>query len=69
VEKRVWREIDTVKTEHCISYAGDKIPCGMFIEILIDAIKRGKIKAYKSFDDRFTTIMTKEDIMESVAGK
>ncbi len=32
-------------------------------------LKEVRIKAYKSFDDRFTTLMTKEDIMESVAGK
>jgi len=70
-KKRVWREIDTREKQNiAFRYAGDEnTGGGMFIEILIDAIKRGKIKAYKSFDDRFTTIMTKEDIMESVAGK
>ncbi len=41
----------------------------MFIEILIDAVKRGKIKAYSAFDDRFTAILTKEQLEEQVAGK
>jgi gliding motility associated protien GldN len=70
-KKRVWREIDTREKQNVgFRYAGDEnTGGGMFIEILIDAIKRGKIKAYKAFDDRFTTYMTKDDIMESIAGK
>ena len=70
-KKRVWREIDTREKQNvAFRYAGDEnTGGGMFIEILIDAIKKGKIPAYKNFDDRFTTSMTKEDILESVAGK
>ncbi len=70
-KKRVWREIDTREKQNVgFRYAGDESSGGgMFIEILIDAIKRGKIKAYNTFDDRFTTYMTKEDIMESIAGR
>jgi len=70
-KKRVWREIDTREKQNvAFRYAGDEnTGGGMFIEILIDAIKKGRIPAYKNFDDRFTTPMTKEDIMESVAGK
>jgi len=70
-KKRVWREIDTREKQNVgFRYAGDEnTGGGMFIEILIDAIKRGKIKAYKTFDDRFTTYMTKDDIMETIAGK
>jgi len=69
--KRVWREIDTREKQNVgFRYMGDEnTGGGMFIEILLDAIKRGKIKAYQAFDDRFTTIMTKEEIMESIAGK
>jgi gliding motility associated protien GldN len=69
--KRVWREIDTREKQNmAFRYAGDEnTGGGMFIEILIDALKKGKIKGYKGFDDRFTALMTKEDIMETTAGK
>jgi len=70
-KKRVWREIDTREKQNVgFRYYGDENSGGgMFIEILIDAIKRGKIKAYSSFDDRFTNILTKEQLEEQVAGK
>jgi gliding motility associated protien GldN len=70
-KKRVWREIDTREKQNvAFRYAGDEHSGGgMFIEILIDAIKKGKIVAYGTFDDRFTTVLTKEQIMEKVAGK
>jgi len=70
-KKRVWREIDTREKQNvAFRYAGDENSGGgMFIEILIDGLKTGKIKGYKTFDDRFTNQMSKEDIMESVAGK
>lgn len=71
-KKRVWREIDTREKQNVgFRYAGDEnTGGGMFIEILIDAIKRGKVKAYSSFaDDRFTTILTKEQLQEQIAGK
>jgi gliding motility associated protien GldN len=70
-KKRVWREIDTREKQNvAFRYAGDEhTGGGMFIEILIDAIKKGKIVAYGTFDDRFTTVLTKEQIMEKVAGK
>lgn len=70
-KKRVWREIDTrEKSNVGFRYAGDEhTGGGMFIEILIDAIKTGKITAYSAVDDRFTTLMTKQDLMEKVAGK
>jgi len=70
-KKRVWREIDTREKQNvAFRYSGDEhTGGGMFIEILIDAIKKGKIVAYGTFDDRFTTPLTKEQIMEKVAGK
>jgi len=70
-KKRVWREIDTREKQNVgFRYAGDEqTGGGMFIEILIDAVKTGKITAYQATDDRFTTIMTKQDLMERVAGK
>lgn len=70
-KRRVWREIDTREKQNvAFRYAGDEASGGgMFIEILLDAIKKGKIPAYKNFDDRFTTLMTKDDIAEVTAGK
>jgi len=70
-KKRVWREIDTREKPNVgFRYAGDEnTGGGMFIEILIDAIKRGKVKAYSNFDDRFTSILTKEQLMEQIIPK
>lgn len=71
-KKRVWREIDTREKQNVgFRYAGDEnTGGGMFIEILIDAIKRGKIKAYSAFnDDRFTTVLTKEQLQEQITSK
>ena len=71
-KKRVWREIDTREKQNVgFRYYGDENSGGgMFIEILLDAIKRGKIKAYSAFaDDRFTTILSKEQLQEQIAGK
>ncbi len=70
-KKRVWREIDTREKQNVgFRYAGDENSGGgMFIEILIDAVKRGKIKAYSTFDDRFTMELSKEQLQEQVAGK
>jgi len=70
-KKRVWREIDTREKQNvAFRYAGDEnTGGGMFIEILIDGLKKGKIKGYKTFDDHFSQQMTKDDIMETTAGK
>lgn len=70
-KKRVWRDIDTRQKQNvAFRYPGDNYTGGgMFIEILVDAIKKGKIKAYGTIDDRFTMAMTKEDIMEMLSGK
>lgn len=70
-KKRVWREIDTREKQNvAFRFPGDEnTGGGYFIEILIDAIKRGKIKAYSNFDDRFTTALTKDQITEMLTGK
>lgn len=70
-KKRVWREINTLEKQNlAFRYAGDEhTGGGMFIEILIDAIKKGKIVAYGTFNDRFTTVVTKEQLMQEIAGK
>ncbi len=70
-KKRVWREIDTREKQNvAFRYPGDEnTGGGYFIEILLDAIKKGKIKAYSNFDDRFTTALTKDQVTEMLAGK
>ena len=70
-KKRVWREIDTREKQNmAFRYAGDdQTGGGYFIEILLDAVKKGKVKAYSTFDDRFTTALTKEQIIEKLVGK
>ncbi len=70
-KKRVWREINTFEKQNiAFRYAGDEhTGGGMLIEILIDAIKKGKIVAYGTFDDRFTSVLEKEALEEMLAGK
>lgn len=68
-KKRVWREIDTrVKQNAVMRYPGDdESGGGMYIEILLDAIKKGKITAFS--DERFTTPMTPEDVLNKMSAK
>jgi len=70
-KKRVWREISTLEKQNlAFSYAGDEhTGGGMLIEILIDAIKTGKIRAYANTDDRFTTLFTREQLEERIRGR
>ncbi len=70
-KKRVWREIDVNEKQNIgFRYQGDEnTGGGMFIEILIDAIKRGKITAYSTNDDRFTSKLTKDQVLESLTAK
>ncbi len=69
-KKRVWREIDTREKQNmAFRYPGDESTGGgMFIEILLNSIKTGKLKAYSGFDDRFTSALTKDQIMEMLVG-
>ena len=66
-KKRVWMEIDTrQKQNFAFQYAGDEESGGgMYIEILIDAVKNGKITAFK--DDRFTIQMDADEVMKTLA--
>ena len=70
-KKRVWREIDTRQKQNmAFRFPGDEnTGGGMFIEILLDGVKKGKIKAYSTMDDRFTSALTKDQIMEMTMGK
>lgn len=67
--KWVWREIDTrTKQNLPFKYPGDEYSGGgMYIEILMDAIKKAKVTAFQ--DDRFTTPMTIEEVLALVVGK
>ncbi len=68
-QRRVWREIDTREKQNIVfRYPGDDYTGGgMFIEILIDAVRKGKVKAYA--DERFTVAKTKDEVNEMLAGK
>ena len=70
-KKRVWREIDTREKQNiAFRYPGDdQTGGGYFIEIIMDAVKKGKIKAYSVYDDRFTTALSKEQVIELLVGK
>lgn len=70
-QKRVWREIDVRQKQNMpFVYPGDEnTGGGSFIEILIDAVKRGKVMAYSPLDERFTTAFTKEQIMDVLVGQ
>lgn len=68
----VWRVIDIKQKQNmAFRYTGDEYTGGgAFIEILNDAIKRGKIQAYSNVDDRFTTPLDMPSFMKQVgAGK
>lgn len=69
-KKRVWREIDVRQKQNMpFIYPGDEnTGGGTFIEILVDAVKRGKAMAYSPLDERFTTPYTKDQIMDALVG-
>ncbi|MER3471178.1 MAG: hypothetical protein C4330_07560 [Chitinophagaceae bacterium] len=68
--ERVWREIDVrEKINQVFRYKteddnGDQ----RFINILINAIKKGDVTVFSNEDDRFTTPLTIADAMKSVSG-
>lgn len=69
-KQRVWREIDVrQKQNQPFIYEGDEYSGGgAFIEILIDAVKKGKVSAYNTLDDRFTEPLNLESFEQSLAG-
>jgi gliding motility associated protien GldN len=70
-KKRVWREIDVRQKQNMpFVYPGDEnTGGGSFIEILMDAVKKGKVTAYSPMDERFTAELSKDQIMETLGGK
>ncbi len=69
-KRRVWRQIDVrQKQNQAFVYQGDEYSGGgAFIEILLDAIKKGKVTAYNTFDDRFTEPLNMEAFEQSIQG-
>jgi gliding motility associated protien GldN len=69
-KRRVWRQIDVrQKQNQAFTYAGDEYSGGgAFIEILLDAVKKGKVSAYNTFDDRFTEPLNMESFEQSLQG-
>jgi gliding motility associated protien GldN len=68
-KKRVWREIDTRQKQNFpFRYPGDdESGGGMYIEILLHAIKQGQVTAFN--DERFTSPLSLEDVMSKLAEK
>ncbi len=67
-KKRVWREIDGHdKGNAAFSYTEGSPHNNMLINILIDGVTSGTIKAYSATDDKFTTTLTKEEFIKLVA--
>lgn len=68
-KKRVWREIDTrLRQNIAMRYPGDdESGGGMYFEIMLDAIRKGKIVAFA--DERFTIPLTPEDVMNKMSAK
>lgn len=69
-KRRVWRQIDTrQKQNQAFNFTGDEYSGGgSFIEILIDAVKKGKVAAYSTVDDRFTIPLDMETFEKTLGG-
>ncbi|WP_129020110.1 type IX secretion system ring subunit PorN/GldN [Edaphocola flava] len=68
-KRRVWKRID-VKEKQNVSflYEGDEYTGGgAFIEILVDAARKGKIRAFA--DDKFTRVLSTEDLDKNIMGE
>jgi len=68
--QRVWREIDTrEKMNLPFRYAADEDNGNQrFISIILQAIRTREITAFDAADDRFTTPLTPDKVMETFAG-
>ena len=64
---RVWENIDTRKKgNRHLMYALDDFGAHQLITLMLKAINDGKITAFNSEDDRFTTPMTPDQVRESM---
>lgn len=68
--QRVWREIDTrEKMNQAFRYAADEDNGNQrFIAIILKAIRSREITAFDAADDRFTTPLTPQKVMEAFSG-
>lgn len=66
----VWRQIDIRQKQNmAFRYTGDEYTGGgAFIEILNDAIKKGKVQAFSNVDDRFTTPLSEQQFKSIIGG-
>jgi gliding motility associated protien GldN len=69
-KKRVWRDLDIRKKENsAFGYTTGKPGSRSLISILISGIVSGQIKAYSAADDRFTTVLSKDEFIALVSAK
>ncbi len=68
---KIWREIDTrEKINLPFKYAADENNGNQrFISILFKAIQDSAVTVFSAVDDRFTTPMTKSDVVKIMAGE
>jgi gliding motility associated protien GldN len=69
-KQRVWRNIDVrEKMNETFRYDADEDNGNqLFINVLLTALQKGEADAYDPIDDRFTTKMTKSDIIAKLVG-
>ena len=69
--EKVWRELDLrEKMNQTFRYEGiDDNGSQTFINMLLRAVNTGQITAFSSVDDRFTTPITPDDVMQMTSGK
>jgi gliding motility associated protien GldN len=67
-KRRVWKRIDVKEKQNvAFLYEGDEYTGGgAFIEILVDAARKGKIRAFS--DDKFTRVLSTEEIDNNLLG-
>lgn len=67
---KIWRDIDTrEKINLPFRYSADENNGNQrFISILLQAIQDGNVTVFSAIDDRFTTPMTKADVVKKIAG-
>jgi gliding motility associated protien GldN len=61
-EKRIWRVID-VREKLNLPFTYPDMP---FFKILADAVGNGEIKAFAAGDDKFTTMLTPEEVLNQL---
>ena len=69
-KKTVYRTIDVTQKEDTVKHhLTDVTSDTTLIEIIVSAVKAGKLVAYNSFDHNYTTKLTKADLLEMTGGR